>query len=63
MCMTDKQWSVRTMECVPWDGKCSRGWEKVGSDEGIKKFASMKWNLLVQERVNRRSLGEAFILQ
>lgn len=40
--MTDKQWSVRTMECVPWDGKCNRGWEKVGSGEGIKKICQHK---------------------
>lgn len=42
MCMTDKQWSVRTMECVPWDSKCSRGWEKVRSGEGIKKICQHK---------------------
>ncbi|MCJ3464060.1 hypothetical protein LNY58_26610, partial [Klebsiella pneumoniae] len=59
----DNRWTVRATEWIPREGKRNRGRQKVRWSDEIKKFAGIKWNQLAQDRVDWRSLGEAFVLQ
>lgn len=44
---TDNRWSARTSEWIPRDGKRGHGLQRVRWSDEFKKFADIKWNLLM----------------
>ena len=60
---TDNRWTKRITEWIPREGTRNRGKQRTRWRDEIQEFAGPTWSTLTQDRVNWRTMGEAFVLQ